>query len=167
SRQLVHKWRSEEQAILVGTKTVTDDNPLLNTRLWKGKSPLRIVIDRSLKTPRNYSVWDGSVKTIFICESIPEELLSENLIFETIDFSANIAHQICTVLYKHECLSVIIEGGTKTLQTFISEGLWDEARVFKGDVILNDGTKAPYVSGEIASEAFILNDNLKIYRKYD
>lgn len=167
SRQLVHKWRSEEQGILVGTKTVTDDNPKLNTRLWNGKSPVRIVIDRHLKTPRNYSVWDGTEKTIFICELIPKESLNQNLIFETINFSENVAHQICEVLYKHECLSVIIEGGSKTIQTFISEGLWDEARVFKGDVNLTDGTKAPYIFGEVVSETFILNDSLKIYRKHD
>lgn len=167
SRQLVHKWRSEEQGILVGTKTIMDDNPKLNTRLWKGKSPVRIVVDRLLKTPRNYSIWDGSVKTIFICETTPEELPNENLIFETIDFSEHIARQICSVLYKHECLSVIIEGGAKTIQTFISEGLWDEARVFTGDVNLADGTKAPSISGEVVSETFILNDSLKIYRKHD
>lgn len=167
SRQLVHKWRSEEQAILVGTKTVTDDNPKLNTRLWKGKSPLRVVIDRLLKIPRNYSVWDGTVKTIFICESVPEGSVNENLVFETINFSGNVAQQICTILYKHECLSVIIEGGTKTIQTFISEGLWDEARVFKGDINLADGTKAPLISGEIVSVHSLINDKLRIYRNYD
>src|SRR5690606_31117465 len=131
SRQLVHKWRSEEQSILVGTNTVIDDNPKLDTRDWKGKSPVRVIIDKKLKTPKNYAVLDGSYKTIFICETLPEGYFASNQIFESIDFSKNIATQICAVLYKHQLLSVIIEGGAKIIQTFISEDMWDEARVFK------------------------------------
>jgi diaminohydroxyphosphoribosylaminopyrimidine deaminase/5-amino-6-(5-phosphoribosylamino)uracil reductase len=134
SRQLVHKWRSEEQAILVGTTTVLDDNPVLDVRYWKGEDPVRIVIDKELKIPANLKVYDGSVKTIFINESSTS--VKGTIFFEKINFSKPIAIQICEVLFKHKIQSLIVEGGTKTIQTFIDENLWDEARVFLVKFIL-------------------------------
>ncbi len=119
SRQFVHKWRAEEQAILVGTNTVKQDNPSLTTRHWKGKNPIRVVIDKAFKLPKDYKVFDTSAETIVISE-------------DTIDFNTPIAQQICNVLYKKNINSIIIEGGSQTLQTFINENLWDEARVFIG-----------------------------------
>src|SRR5690606_29241136 len=120
-------------------------------------------IDKKLKTPKNYAVWDGSYKTIFICETLPEGYFASNQIFESIDFSKNIATQICAVLYKHQLLSVIIEGGAKIIQTFISEDMWDEARVFKGRINFIEGIKSPKISGRSIFETNILEDNLKIY----
>lgn len=167
SRQLVHKWRSEESCILVGTKTVFDDNPSLNTRDWEGDSPVRIVIDRELKTPKDYAVWDQTIKTIFICEhSVKMASDIDSIHYEKIDFTKNIASQICSVLYKHDLVSVIIEGGAKTLQTFIDEELWDEARVFEGNITFNQGVKAPVFSkNEIMSEEKVMSDTLKTYIK--
>ena len=166
SRQLVHKWRSEEQSILVGTKTIFDDNPSLTTRDWKGNSPVRIVIDRELKTKKNCSVWDKSVKTIFLSDiTIKEEGELDNIHIEKIDFTKDIALQICNILYKHELLSVIIEGGTKTIQTFINAGLWDEARVFSSSLNFIEGTKAPILSGNLVSNQKIIDDTLKTYKK--
>ncbi len=162
SRQLVHKWRAEEQAILVGTQTVLDDNPSLTTRDWQGKSPIRIVLDRSFKIPEEASVLDRNVQTMVITEKETEN--QENLSFEVIDFSKDISSQICDLLYRYKIQSVIIEGGAKTLQTFIDAKLWDEARVFIGNSAFKEGTKAPILLREAVSEEKIKEDILRIYK---
>lgn len=167
SNQLVHKWRSEEQAILVGTNTAVEDDPKLTTRLWTGNNPCRVVIDQHLRVPKNSALFDGNVKTIFICGKSPESSVKrdqKNLIFDEIDFKKNIPTQICEVLYRHEIQSVIIEGGAKTLQTFIDEDLWDEARVFTGNIQFGKGTKSPGITGNLVEEKTTTLDNLKIYR---
>ena len=161
SRQLVHKWRCEEQAILVGTTTVLDDNPRLDVRYWKGEDPVRIVIDKELKIPANLKVYDGSVKTIFINES--STYVKGTIFFEKINFSKPIAIQICEVLFKHNIQSLIVEGGTKTIQTFIDENLWDEARVFSGEVHFNDGVNAPKFDVIPTNKENIKGDILKTY----
>ncbi len=162
SQQLVHKWRSEEHAILVGTNTVIADNPSLTARNWKGNNPIRIVIDKNLRIPSEVTVFDGNVKTIIVTEEKKEE--NQHVIYEQIDFSFQVAEQICEVLYKHQIQSVIIEGGAKTLQTFIDANLWDEARVFIGDVVFGEGVKHPIFNAKLSSEEKIDNDTLRIYR---
>ena len=150
SRQLVHKWRAEEQAILVGTNTVLQDNPSLTVRDWTGQNPIRIVIDKIEKLSKDLNVFNNEAETIIISE-------------KNTDFSKNIASQICEILYQNEINSVIIEGGSKTLQTFIDENLWDEARIFTGTVQFKTGIKAPLFSGNLISEKHIFDDVLKIY----
>jgi diaminohydroxyphosphoribosylaminopyrimidine deaminase / 5-amino-6-(5-phosphoribosylamino)uracil reductase len=150
SRQLVHKWRTEEQAILVGTNTVLQDNPSLTVRDWIGQNPTRIVLDKSLKLTRNFNIFNDEAKTITLSE-------------DDMDFSKNVAKQVCDILYKNNINSVIIEGGAKTLQTFIDENLWDEALVFTGKSKFTSGVKAPKFSGKIISETNILGDILKTY----
>lgn len=150
SRQLVHKWRAEEQAILVGTHTVSEDNPSLTVRDWTGTNPIRIVIDRTNKLSKTYTVFDTNAETICITEN-------------DIDFNAPIAKQIGSFLYSKGINSVIIEGGAQTLQTFINENLWDEARVFTGTVSFEQGIKAPQFSGQLISEVHIIDDILKTY----
>ena len=162
SRQLVHKWRAEEQAILVGTKTVLDDNPSLTTRDWQGNSPIRIILDRNLKIPAESLVLDGNVQTIIITEK--KSVNRENLIFETINFSNEISNQICDLLYRYKIQSVIIEGGAKTIQTFIDTNLWDEARAFTGKSIFKEGTKAPVLKNKISSEEKIKDDIIRTYK---
>ena len=161
SQQLVHKWRSEEHAILVGTNTVVADNPKLNVRSWKGNNPIRIVLDKSLRILKNVNVFDKMVKTIVITSAEDNES-SENLIFEQIDFSKNVASQVCNVLQKHQIQSVIVEGGLQTLQTFIDENLWDEAKVFIGENEFDSGVEAPVISGRMVEEIKIKNDRLKM-----
>ncbi|CAM1354323.1 bifunctional diaminohydroxyphosphoribosylaminopyrimidine deaminase/5-amino-6-(5-phosphoribosylamino)uracil reductase RibD [Tenacibaculum insulae] len=173
SQQLVHKWRSDEHAILVGTNTVIADNPKLNVRSWSGNNPVRIVLDANLRLSDELHVFDESVKTIvlFDFKSKKKETRrkecqferSRELIFESIDFSSRAAEQICEVLQKHKIQSVIIEGGTQTLQTFIDAKLWDEARVFTGNITLNNGVVAPVLKGELIKEKSIENDVLKTY----
>ncbi|MCH3882594.1 bifunctional diaminohydroxyphosphoribosylaminopyrimidine deaminase/5-amino-6-(5-phosphoribosylamino)uracil reductase RibD [Tenacibaculum aquimarinum] len=165
SQQLVHKWRSEEHAILVGTNTVVADNPKLNVRSWSGNNPVRVVLDANCRLDKNVNVFDGSVETLVLVDSRnKKQEIRQNLIFEQIDFSENIANQICEVLQKHKIQSVIIEGGSQTLQTFIDENIWDEARVFTSEVSFESGVVAPQFSANVFSEEKIKNDSLRIYR---
>jgi len=163
SRQLVHKWRAEESATLVGTNTALNDNPKLDIRSWKGKNPVRIVLDRNLRIPAHYNVLDKSIKTIVLTEN-EKETTDANLIFEQVNFSKELPQQICEVLYKHNIDSVIIEGGSQTLQTFIDDNLWDEARIFIGDVIFNKGVSAPIINGEEVYRQTIRSDIFKVLK---
>lgn len=154
SRQLVHKWRSEEQAILVGTQTVIDDNPKLDVRDWTGKNPNRIILDQNNRIPKDSHIFDNQSETIFISK------------FE-IDFDQNIAKQVCDLLFEKNIQSVIIEGGTRTLQTFIDATIWDEARIFKGTVFFENGKVAPKINQRYESKTRILDDELLIYKNHD
>ncbi|NRB83368.1 MAG: bifunctional diaminohydroxyphosphoribosylaminopyrimidine deaminase/5-amino-6-(5-phosphoribosylamino)uracil reductase RibD [Winogradskyella sp.] len=152
SRQLVHRWRSEEHAILVGTTTVMEDNPSLTVRDWKGPNPIRVVLDRSKKLDVEYAVFNTKAKTIRLLE-------------DHINYDLPIAAQISKYLFKQNISSVIIEGGSKTIQSFIDEELWDEAFVFYGSVLFKNGIKAPKFNGCLKSETRILKDTLKVYVK--
>ncbi|MBC8769443.1 bifunctional diaminohydroxyphosphoribosylaminopyrimidine deaminase/5-amino-6-(5-phosphoribosylamino)uracil reductase RibD [Arenibacter sp. BSSL-BM3] len=163
SQQLVHQWRSQEQAILVGTNTVLADNPKLNVRHWKGKDPIRIVLDRKLKISGKYHVMDGSVTTIILSDPGPKKP-KDGIIYEEIDFEKKLASQICAILYKHQILSVIIEGGAKTLQSFIDAEHWDEARIFKGKNVFGKGLIAPEIHGITISEKQIETDTLTLLK---
>ncbi|WP_164732325.1 bifunctional diaminohydroxyphosphoribosylaminopyrimidine deaminase/5-amino-6-(5-phosphoribosylamino)uracil reductase RibD [Flagellimonas oceanensis] len=163
SKQLVHQWRSQEQAILVGTNTVLEDNPKLTTRNWAGKNPIRVILDRSLKIDSNYHVMDKSVQTIILTAVEDASQYIGGIEYGVIDFSENLAHQICSALHQHNITSVIIEGGAKTLQTFIFENLWDEARIFKGAVCFKNGLPAPKFQGTLQLQKKILTDTLSVY----
>lgn len=164
SQQLVHKWRSEEQAIMVGTNTAILDNPRLNTRLWQGKDPVRIVLDRKSRIPADSYLFDNSVKTIVFTQNALPGSSAKNVIFEQVNFESELPRQVCEVLFRHGIQSVIIEGGGQTLQTFLDADFWDEARVFRGKITFREGIKAPEFSGELVSESHITGDQLKIYR---
>lgn len=165
SQQLVHQWRSQEHAIMVGTSTVIDDNPTLNVRSWSGQNPVRIVLDRTLRIPKTATIFDKSVQTIVITDvGAKPQQFDKNLIFEEIYFSKNIAIQICEVLQKNKIQSVIIEGGLQTLQTFIDEDLWDEARVFVGDKEFKEGVPSPKLNRVTNEEMNLHTDVLKKYR---
>ena len=166
SRQLVHKWRTQEQAILVGTKTVLEDNPKLDARDWKGNNPTRIVLDRTGKISEDYFVKDNKIKTIIITEQENLEN-SSHIFFENAIFDSNLPFSVLEILYKNNIQSVIIEGGKMTLQTFIDANLWDEARIFKGKNSFANGTKSPDLKGNLVSKEAILNDELLIFKNYD
>jgi diaminohydroxyphosphoribosylaminopyrimidine deaminase/5-amino-6-(5-phosphoribosylamino)uracil reductase len=166
SRQLVHKWRSEEQAILLGTQTVIDDNPKLNVRDWSGNNPVRVILDQNNRISKESFIFDESVKTIVFTKF--ESILStENTTFEVIDFNQNIIPQILGVLYQNHIQSIIIEGGLKTLQVFIDQEIWDEARVFIGKTTFNKGTKAPTLQKKTTTKTHIQNDELIYVRNHD
>jgi diaminohydroxyphosphoribosylaminopyrimidine deaminase/5-amino-6-(5-phosphoribosylamino)uracil reductase len=166
SRQVAHKWRTEEQAILVGTQTVLDDNPVLNARDFSGNNPVRVVLDKTGKISENYNVKDGTQKTIFITES-KSFTPTENCIYENVIFDKSLAQTISTILYRHDIQSVIIEGGAKTLQSFIDANLWDEARIFLGEIKFQDGTHPPKFTGIPIQRFDIKDDQLNIFRNYD
>ena len=166
SRQLVHKWRTEEQAILVGTQTVIDDNPQLNARDWVGNNPIRVVIDQNNRIPKTAHVFDNQIKTIVFSNKKSTPSL-KNTIFEVIDFQQNIAQQIVDKLFQNQIQSVIIEGGAQTLQTFIDADLWDEARVFIGNCTFEKGVKAPILNTTPLNKEKIGTDELLIIRNYD
>lgn len=164
SRQLTHQWRAEEQAILVGTNTVLEDNPKLDVRLWKGKNPFRVVLDPSLKIKGNYNVLDGSIDTLVLTAVQDKSKYHKGVKYAIMDFSKNVAAQICEILHSYQLTSIIIEGGSKTLQTFIDANLWDEASVFKGNTAFKKGIKAPAFSGNLIDSKKIGVDILKTYR---
>ena len=165
SRQLVHKWRSEEQAILVGTTTVIDDNPKLDVRDWTGNNPIRIVLDRTGKVSNDYLIKDQKTKTIVITEQ--ENIASsENCIYENAIFDIQLTKKIADILYKYGIQSLLIEGGRQTLQTFIDTNFWDEARVFSGNIYFKNGIKAPVLNKRHETE-HIKEDQLKLFFNHD
>lgn len=143
SRQLTHKWRSEEQAILVGTQTIIDDNPSLTVRSWKGRNPIRMYIDRDLKISSAYAITDDCASTI--CITAQSETPIDTVSYEKIDFETAVIPQIMDICYKRQIQSIIIEGGLQTLQAFIQANIWDEARIFESNIVLNNGIKAPLI----------------------
>lgn len=162
SRQLVHKWRSEEPGILVGTNTVLADNPQLNLRDWTGKPPTRIIIDRTLKIPNEFHVFDGKQKTIICTEVEDARQYLDNITYKVLNFETSLPQQLCSLLNEEQIQSVIIEGGRKTIESFIESNLWDEARIFKGAAIFKKGIKAPKIKGVIKEQIQISTDQLTI-----
>ncbi len=162
SRQFTHKMRANEHAILVGTNTVIADNPSLNVRDWGGNNPVRIILDKNLRISKNHEIY--SEKQITIIITATPQTSTNKLIFEQIDFSKNVAQQICEVLYRHNIQSLIVEGGATTLQTFIDQNLWDEAYIFKSDVVFENGIKSPDFKTIKKQELTIANDKLSIYK---
>lgn len=163
SRQLTHKWRSEEQAILVGTNTVLEDNPKLDVRQWTGKNPLRVVLDRNLRINGDFHVLNGSHPTLILTEIQEASHYRKGIDYRILDFSKNVTPQICDILRERSILSVLIEGGAQTLQSFIDSSHWDEARIFTGTSSFRKGKIAPNLSGKIMASTTIGSDTLKTY----
>jgi diaminohydroxyphosphoribosylaminopyrimidine deaminase/5-amino-6-(5-phosphoribosylamino)uracil reductase len=168
SRLLVHQFRTEEQAILIGTETAIKDNPKLDARNWNGNNPIRIVLDKSLRIPLHYHIFDGSVKTIIVIDknTIINDLLKSlsNIHLEVINFKESMMEQLIRVLHKHEIQSVIVEGGKQLLESFINQNLWDEARVFIGNKSFINGVASPNIKGDKLTEISIFGDSLSIYK---
>lgn len=157
SDRLVHKWRSEEVSIMVGTRTAMIDNPRLNNRLWTGKDPVRLIIDRELKVPRSHHVWDGSMPTIFITAAATDTHgLTETM---QLDFREPLFPQLMLHLYERQIQSVLVEGGSYVLQQLIQTGLWDEARVITGAGTLPEGLPAPLLNNVALKDTIAVNDD--------
>ncbi|TWR31734.1 bifunctional diaminohydroxyphosphoribosylaminopyrimidine deaminase/5-amino-6-(5-phosphoribosylamino)uracil reductase RibD [Mucilaginibacter pallidiroseus] len=162
SRKLVHQWRAEEDAILVGKNTVLADNPQLNVRLANGRSPKRVIIDRNLTLPATLNVFDKTVETLVFNQVKTD--IDENLKYIALeDFDRYVPQYIMFQLYMQDVQSVIIEGGANTLNGFINEGLWDEARIFTGASVLCEGIKAPVITGVNGGRQDIGDDSLQIF----
>ncbi len=145
-RILVHKWRSEEQAIMVGTRTALKDNPQLNVRDWHGPSPTRIVLDRELKLPANLHLLNNNQSTIVINEII--EKTSGKTRYMKLPFNDMLLHTLTAKLYEEGLQSLFVEGGRQLLQGFIDQDLWDEARVFTGTGFFGKGVEAPDIPAQ-------------------
>lgn len=142
SNRLVHRWRSEEASILVGTNTVLADDPELTTRLWPGASPVRLVVDKELKLPPTLKLFNRQVKTIvFNTIKHGEE---DNLLYYQVTRDVSMVHQLVHALYQLNIQSVLVEGGARLLQSFIDEGLWDEARIITSPKPAGAGLPAPH-----------------------
>jgi diaminohydroxyphosphoribosylaminopyrimidine deaminase / 5-amino-6-(5-phosphoribosylamino)uracil reductase len=162
-RSLVHKWRSEVKAIMVGYNTALYDNPRLNIRDWHGPEPLRLVTDRNLTLPKNLFLFDQSQPT-WVLNTIKDESLV-NLNYIKIPFGDEMFPKLMDKLYQAGINQLFVEGGQKLLQSFIDIGLWDEARVFTGNTLLENGVQAPVLKGELCEKKDIGGVKLAIWRK--
>lgn len=161
SKTLVHQWRSEEDAILVGKNTVLIDNPQLNTRNVAGKNAIRIVIDKNLDIPRNYHIYNDAAKTIIFNE-IKTDIVGNIHFVQMEDMQFYLAEKIAFQLYLMDIQSVIIEGGVNLLNQFIAAKLWDEARIFTSQQTWTEGLAAPAIIGHTVQEISVGSDKLTI-----
>ncbi len=164
-RALVHKWRTEEPAILVGTQTLIKDNPQLNVRAWTGRNPIRVSFDRFLEAPQTHYLFDDSQETFIFSEKKSLDKTSKQTHLIEIEPDKDLNTQILSFLHENEIQSLIVEGGQQVLDAFISQGLWDEARVFTGNVQFGKGVKAPKFCFKESTSEQIGDAVLKTYFK--
>lgn len=162
SRQMVHRWRAEEDAIMVGTHTAKHDNPKLNVRDWDGKDPLRIVIDKKLELDKTLALFDQSQATI--CYNFLKNETVENLEYVKLEEGFQIS-ELLEDLHKRNIQSLVVEGGSYLLGKFIDSELWDEARVFTGIASFGSGIPAPVILKHKYMESEILGDRLQVFYK--
>ena len=160
SRQLVHRWRAEEDSVLIGTKTAHYDNPRLNVRDWTGRDPLRIVIDKQLTLDSNSYLFDKSQPTI--CYNLIKDEKLENLHFVRLNPDFQVSDLLAD-LHRRKVQSVLVEGGSVLLQHFIGQNLWDEARVFTGDATFGSGIPSPHLNQVPYQTIDIMGDRLDVY----
>lgn len=145
SRQLVHRWRTEEDAVLVGTRTAAHDNPRLNVREWSGRNPVRVVIDKFLRLSETLHLFDHRQPTL--CYNVLKHEEHTNLVFVRVP-EEDLLHYVLEDLHRRNIQSVIVEGGAHTLNSFIDQGLWHEARIFTSPRHFGKGIAAPTVKGK-------------------
>lgn len=163
TNRLVHKWRSEEMAILVGTNTAVSDDPALTNRLHPGPQPLRMVVDLNLRIPTGSKLLDGSVRTTVFNSSKTEEKL--NLLYHKVDKNRDFIEQFPGIVYEMGIQSVLVEGGSHLLQSFIDAGIWDEARVITNEkLFIEQGITGPRLNHALLTkEEQILNDRIRYF----
>jgi diaminohydroxyphosphoribosylaminopyrimidine deaminase/5-amino-6-(5-phosphoribosylamino)uracil reductase len=163
TNRLVHRWRSEEAAIVVGTNTAELDNPELTTRLWDGPSPVRVVLDRHLRLPSTLNIFNQQNRTIVFNISKQEE--KKNLLYYKLPAEQPVIPQVLDALYKMNLQSLIVEGGAHLLQSFIDADAWDEARIITNkSMIIPDGLSSPTLRQAIkAEESDLAGDLIETY----
>lgn len=159
----VHRWRSEEDAIMVGTNTARIDNPRLNVRLVPGRNPTRIVIDKQLQLRPELNLFDNSQPTLGY-NFIKTETVGQTSYIQ-LDPDKPFLPQLLDDLYQRRIQSVFVEGGTTLINSFIETGLWDEMRVFRSPMMLSKGIKAATVQGRLTSRESLGEDELSIYKQ--
>lgn len=161
SRMLVHRWRAEETAIMVGTNTALHDNPQLNVRDWSGNNPLRIVVDLSLRLPGSLRLFDGRQPTI--CYNLLKNDQRNNLQFVQVQTRDTLLTEIIQDLYARKIQSLIVEGGSALLNSFIAQQWWDEIRLFKSPQTFGSGIAAPVFQGNLLNVNEVTGDRLFCY----
>lgn len=163
TNRIVHRWRSEEAAILIGTETALKDNPSLTNRYWVGKSPLRLVIDKQLRLPAHLTMFNDGQPTIIFNEHKEEDL--GLLKFVKINSAQSFFNQLSTYCYQNGIQSILVEGGAKLLQSFIDEDHWDEARVITNTHLrVGLGLSAPMIKNSMLLQSFNSTaDQINIY----
>lgn len=162
SKRLVHKQRSQESAILIGTNTAAYDNPALTVREWTGNQPIRMVLDRTLRLDHTLLVFDQKNPTWIFTQG--EQPDSQNLQYIRLDYNRDILPQIMAVLYDRQVLSLVVEGGSMLLNSFLQAGLWDEAFIYTGNQYFGKGISAPHISGETISYEILDDCKLHVIR---
>lgn len=163
SKRLSHRWRTEEQAILVGKNTALVDNPQLTARLWKGKNPLRVLIDRYNEVPLSNAIFSSEAKTLVLNET--KTAKQAHVEWQTIIFGTNVVIQVLHQLYQRNIQSVIVEGGAHTAKSFIDASLVDEFRLITAPIMLEKGLTTPAFSGLLKFECQLGTDKVQIFRK--
>jgi len=162
TNKLVHQWRSQEAAILVGTHTVVKDNPTLTNRHFIGKNPIRLIIDKKLIVPESFNIFNSDTPTYIFNEVKHEQ--EKNISYIKTNNTENSVHEILQFCYEQKITSLIVEGGAKLLQSFIDKGLWDEARVITNtELIVENGIKAPTFSGKLFNSEQFFSDTISYY----
>jgi diaminohydroxyphosphoribosylaminopyrimidine deaminase / 5-amino-6-(5-phosphoribosylamino)uracil reductase len=174
TNRLVHKWRSEEMAIVVGTNTALSDDPQLSTRNWPGKNPIRVVVDMNLRLPSTLQLFNGNTTTLVFNKhrhTLPFEKISISQLRDTglayyqVTEDVSLVHQLLNGLYQLGIQSILVEGGTKLLQSFLDEGLWDEARVICNEqLVIGNGLPAPQLHrSQLLRAERIFSDSIRYY----
>lgn len=158
--KMVHQWRTEEAAILVGKNTILNDNPLLTAREQPGRQPLRVVIDKNLEISPLFNVFNPDAKTL-VFNAVKDQQMGQ-VSFKKIDFTDPLA-EILSALYDMEIQSVMVEGGRFTLDRFIEHDLWDEVRVLTNKKLFYKGLKAPVFNVIPAAVTKAGEDMLSVY----
>lgn len=175
SQMYSHKWRSEEDAIMVGTNTAHFDNPSLTVRNWSGRNPIRVVLDKSHRLSPNLNIFNGDSKTIVITSmknnssgfAVPTQNISDlqSEVIE-VEFNENLIENILQKLHENKIQSLIVEGGRQLLQSFLESGLYDEIRFFKSNFQLKSGVLAPKINFEHIKSIEKITDELSIYHRF-
>jgi diaminohydroxyphosphoribosylaminopyrimidine deaminase/5-amino-6-(5-phosphoribosylamino)uracil reductase len=158
TKQLTHRWRSEEDAILIGKGTLLKDDPKLTTRAYPGKDPLRIILGSDFRSLEHSTIWKDEKPALFFTGEGNEEMETNELV----DVSGRDLQAVLHELYNRQIQSIIVEGGAHILNAFIREGLWDEARVILGSEELTEGVQAPLLEGN-AEESLFGPDLIRVY----
>lgn len=163
SNRIVHKWRSQESSVLIGTNTALCDNPSLNLRYWEGTNPLRLIIDKNLRLPSSLKIFDHTQPTI-IFNYLKQES-NKNLIYCKLNENEELINNIIDNLYELKIQSVIVEGGNQLLQSFIDSGQWDEARVIVNqEMSIGLGISAPELKqAEIIDREELASDTISYF----
>ncbi|NDW08784.1 bifunctional diaminohydroxyphosphoribosylaminopyrimidine deaminase/5-amino-6-(5-phosphoribosylamino)uracil reductase RibD [Dysgonomonas sp. 520] len=152
TKMLVHKKRAEMSAIMIGTNTALNDNPSLTTRLWYGKNPVRVVLDRNLKIPETNNIYDNSAQTLIFTESVDKITEKKNTTLIPVVFDDSLLPNLLSALNNYKIDSLLVEGGRQVLESFIVCGLWDEAFVEIAELYFKQGISAPDINGSVISD---------------